>query len=249
MQVYQTRDGLYDKSLLGDRLVGVALVSTTGREHGRIDRLYLAPFAQNLGIGSQALKLIERKYPRITEWSLDTIKRSPRNLHFYEKNGCARMGEDEEYVYYAKKIEAADRFEAARRPAESSACESNARFEDRSFARADFRRCDLTESDFMGGDLSRSAYSHLNMSQAPFNNCNLRELKIANANLRGSRIGDSSIDGSEILHVSLTDSSIRECDLSNVRLTNCEYAGMTIDGIAVTELLDLYRNRNRSEPT
>ncbi len=253
MQIYQTQSGLYDKIMLGDRLVGVMLVSTTGREHGRIDRLYLAPSAQNLDIGSQALNLVERKYPQITEWSLDTIKRSPRNLRFYEKNGYTRTGEDEEEVYYAKKIGDSPEVESAGPPYAQNVrtgddpLPTTPRFANRSFARADFRRCDLTETDFMGGDLSRSAYSHLNMAQAAFNNCNLRELKIANANLRCSEIGDSSMDGSEMPHVSLTGSSIRECDLSNVRLTDCDYAGMTIDGIPVSELLDLYRNRNRRE--
>ncbi|NGZ76679.1 GNAT family N-acetyltransferase [Saccharibacillus alkalitolerans] len=281
MQIYQMRDGLYDKIMLGDRLVGVVLVSTTGREHGRIDRLYLSPFAQNAGIGSRVLDLIERKHASVTEWSLDTIVRSPRNLHFYEKNGYVHTGEDEEYAYYVKKIgvsganraagpsfspHGTDANETADAPdgEHDSAARDDAhivrtdetgtsasadeacfppapRFENRSFARADFRHCDLSEADFMGGDLSRSAYSHLNMAQASFNNCNLRELRLANANLRGSRIGDSSMDGSEILHVSLTGTSIRNCDLSNVRLADCRYAGMTIDGIPVDDLLTAYR--------
>ncbi|OWA34969.1 hypothetical protein B9G55_14620 [Saccharibacillus sp. O16] len=283
MQIYQMREGLYDKIMLGEQLAGVVLVSTTGREHGRIDRLYLAPCMQGLGLGSQALKLIENKYPRIIEWSLDTIKCSPRNLHFYEKNGYERTGEDDEEVYYTKKIGAAGKVGAADRPTMSLACEGDTssnstkpqskrdseadftyipsvcrtddalpidlRFENHSFTRADFRRCDLTETDFMGGDLSRSTYSHLNMTQIAFNNCNLQGTKITNANLRGSRIGDSSMDGSEILHVSLRGSSIRECDLSDVRLANCDYAGMTIDGIPVSELLDIYRNRKRSNAT
>ena len=74
MQRYHIRTGRYDKIIYQGTLAGVVLVSTTGREHARIDRLYLRPSCQGAGIGSLVLDLIEHKYPQVTNWSLDSIR-------------------------------------------------------------------------------------------------------------------------------------------------------------------------------
>lgn len=315
MQRYHARAGRYDKIMYQGALAGVVLVSTTGREHARIDRLYLRPSCQGAGIGSLVLDLIERKYPQVTHWSLDSIRNSPRNLHFYEKNGYVRSGEDEAYVYYVKKkavhSESPDRFDSMRevlsadeRKTTTSAVTNPELVANRSFAKADFRDCDLTDTDFMGCNLSRSSYSRLHMAEASFSDCNLSKWNIANANLRGMAIGDSALDDTEICHASLNGihvhdvhihekplllercelpltklvdcnfaysalenvqfseaslsnvnlkhaevrggdwrgMSVRGTDLSNVSFAECEYAGMTVDGIPISELLALHRS-------
>lgn len=60
----------------------------------------------------------------------------------------------------------------------------------RSFAKADVRDCDLTDTDFMG--------------------CNLSNWNIAHSNLRGAIIGDSSLDDAEICQVSLNGIHIHD---------------------------------------
>ncbi|WP_051507382.1 GNAT family N-acetyltransferase [Saccharibacillus sacchari] len=321
MQRYHARTGRYDKIMYQGTLAGVVLVSTTGREHARIDRLYLRPSCQGAGIGSLVLDLIERKYPQVTDWSLDSIRNSPRNLHFYEKNGYVRSGEDEAYVYYVKKravnSESLDRPDSRREALTEnehkttiSAATNPELVANRSFTKADFRDCDLTDTDFMGCNLSRSSYSRLHMAEASFSDCNLSKCKITNANLRGMTIGDSTLDEAEICHASLngiyihdvhvdetppllercelpltkmTDCnlsysalqnvrlseasltnvslknaevhgsdwrgmSVHSTDLSNASFAGCKYAGMSIEGIPVLELLALYRSTRNANP-
>ncbi|MGV2644309.1 GNAT family N-acetyltransferase, partial [Clostridium perfringens] len=92
MQKYHTWDNKYYKIIYNKNIIGVVLISYTGREHARIDRLYILPEYQGLNIGSKVLKLIEELFPKVKEWSLDTIQQSPRNHHFYEKNGYKLVG-------------------------------------------------------------------------------------------------------------------------------------------------------------
>jgi len=258
MQRYHARTGRYDKIMYQGTLAGVVLVSTTGREHARIDRLYLRPSCQGAGIGSLVLDLIERKYPQVTDWSLDSIRNSPRNLHFYEKNGYVRSGEDEAYVYYVKKkavhSESPDRFDSMRevlsadeRKTTTSAVTNPELVANRSFAKAGFRDCDLTDTDFMGCDLSRSSYSRLNMAESAFSDCNLSKWTITNANLRGMAIGDSALDDTEICHASLNGFRLHDvridekppllerCELPLTKMTDCNLAHSVLQNVRLSE--------------
>ncbi|WP_269083163.1 GNAT family N-acetyltransferase [Ornithinibacillus californiensis] len=55
--------------------------------------MFLAKKQQNKGLGSQIMQLIEREFPKATEWSLDTPHLNTRNHHFYEKLGYEKVGE------------------------------------------------------------------------------------------------------------------------------------------------------------
>lgn len=258
MQRYHARTGLYGKIMYQGTLAGVVLVSTTGREHARIDRLYLRPSCQGAGIGSLVLDLIERKYPQITHWSLDSIRNSPRNLHFYEKNGYVRSGEDEAYVYYEKKkavnSESLNRSDSSRealsadeRKTTTSDATNPELIANRSFTKADFRACDLTDADFMGCTLYRSSYSRLHMAEASFSDCNLSKWKITNANLRGVTIGDSTLDEAEICHASLNGVYIHDvhidekppllerCELPLTKMTDCNLAYSALQNVRLSE--------------
>ncbi len=70
-------------------------------------------------------------------------------------------------------------------------------------------------------DMSGSIFSDVNLACAAFNNVKLAEATIHDANLSGMRISDANLSGASIVE-------------SNT-------ATMTIDGIAVWELMAAYR--------
>lgn len=58
----------------------------------KIAALAVLPEYQNKGIAQTALLLIEKKYPDIKTWTLDTIKQESGNCHLYEKLGYKKTG-------------------------------------------------------------------------------------------------------------------------------------------------------------
>lgn len=58
-----------------------------------LHRYYILPEYRNKGIGQQALKIAESKYPDSAEWRLDTILEEKNNVHLYEKLGYTEYGE------------------------------------------------------------------------------------------------------------------------------------------------------------
>lgn len=253
MQKYHTRDGKYYKILKGSILVGVILISTTGREHARIDLFYIHPTFQGMGIGSKVLQSIENKYPEVITWSLDTTQKSPRNHFFYEKNGYILQSEDEFERYYYKTIA-------------NTHNNSSNYISGKKFSSYNFRECNLSKVDFLGCDLRNTFYSNLNMRNSRFQNSNLQDMRFTNNNLSYSIFGDSNMSNVEICHVSLANvyihdinlgtvekqplimercelvnSKISDSNLENLSVNGCNIQGMTIDGMLVTELLENYR--------
>ena len=70
-------------------------------------------------------------------------------------------------------------------------------------------------------DLSRSTFTDVNLAAATFENVSLSEAGVRNANLSGIRI--------------------RDADLRNASIADCMTEGMTVDGIAVSEMMAAYR--------
>jgi GNAT superfamily N-acetyltransferase len=62
-------------------------------DHMRVGALFIDPAFHNQGIGTQSIAFIEKTYPHIRKWSLETPYKSYRNHHFYEKNGFVKVGE------------------------------------------------------------------------------------------------------------------------------------------------------------
>ena len=63
------------------------------KDHMLLNRFYILPEYRNQGIGQQALRLAESKYPDSAEWRLDTILEEKNNIHLYEKLGYVEYGE------------------------------------------------------------------------------------------------------------------------------------------------------------
>ncbi len=257
MQQYHTWDDKYYKIMYEDEsLAGVLLLSTTGREHGRIDRLYILPEYQGKGIGSQALAIVESIYSKVKVWTLETTKFSPRNHYFYEKNGYQLVQEDEEERYYYKVIGEMKYDEKTYHVGQNFVCHN-------------FRDSNLAKTDWYDLNMSESTFSDINLYKALFQNSNMSDTRFTNVNLCNTVIGDTRMENAEICHCNCSNlyihdinlnkvdntsvtierceignSTIRDCNLVNLKIENCNLSGVTINGISVNELLEWYKKES-----
>jgi uncharacterized protein YjbI with pentapeptide repeats len=88
------------------------------------------------------------------------------------------------------------------------------------------RRLQVSESD-----LRESTFQDTNLSDAAFRNIKLASATIENADLTGACVSDANLSGVRLSNVNLTGAAITDC------LTD----QMTINGIAVNDLLAAYR--------
>ena len=104
-------------------------------------------------------------------------------------------------------------------------------------------------------NLASSVFDDVNLSEARFHNINFSDVEFTAAQIGGTtfrHIGPpQDRDGHQPRQRPVTfdeailcDSLFRKVDLSNVRIVDCNVAGMTIDGILVSELLELYRKQH-----
>lgn len=75
-------------------------------------------------------------------------------------------------------------------------------------------------------------------------NANLAKSEFRDVNLSESKFADVSLSGAKFDDVSLKGAVFHDVALINVTIENANYEGMRIDGILVTELLRVYRERN-----
>ena len=256
MQKYHTWDNKYYKIIYNNSIVGVILLSYTGREHARVDRLYILPEYQGSGLGSKVLKSIEELFPEVNEWSLDTIQQSPRNHYFYEKNGYKLVGEDENERYYLK-------IKGRNDESSHDYCYN------KDLSKNNFRQCNMESLDLYDSNMSNSRLSNMNLNGNIYTNSNLTNSRFTNVNISNSIFADSNMSKVEMCHISLSkahlhdinldidkeacnvfiercelsNSKISESNLQNLCIENCNIDGMTINGIKVTDLL-MYYNKN-----
>jgi len=75
----------YLKCTKNDILVGSCILDIHDNK-GVIDGLHVEPLYMNTGIGSWILNEIQRLFPKVYIWTLQTPDYSTRNHHFYKKN-------------------------------------------------------------------------------------------------------------------------------------------------------------------
>jgi ribosomal protein S18 acetylase RimI-like enzyme len=80
----------------GERIIGGMVVFDRGAGQVHLDLLSLDPDYHNRGVGTRAMRFLERAHPAAT-WSLDTPSYAVRNHHFYEKLGYVRVGEGDRH--------------------------------------------------------------------------------------------------------------------------------------------------------
>lgn len=254
MQKYHTWDDKYYKIIYeGNKLVGVILVSNTGREHGRIDRFYILPEYQGRGIGSEVLTIIQNIFNEVKYWTLDTTKFSSRNHYFYEKNGYILDEEDELERHYCKEID----------KVQYNIEKDHIKLE---YSNHNFRNCNFAKSDWYKSDMSESRFSNTNLCKAIIQNSNMSDSRFTNVNLCNTIIGDARMENAEICHCNLSNfylhdinldtvenvglilercnmksSTFHDCNLKNLKIENCDLEGATINGISIEKLLECYK--------
>lgn len=86
-------EGDYYKIEQDGRIIGGMVVFDEGEGHFHLGVLFVHPEYHNLGIGSQAIQFIERRYSAAKKWTLDTPAYAVRNQHFYEKFDYVKVNE------------------------------------------------------------------------------------------------------------------------------------------------------------
>lgn len=254
MQKYHMWDKKYYKIMYDNALAGVLLISYTGRDHARVDRFYIDPAFQNKKLGSRVISLMEEMYPMVRIWSLDTIQKSTRNHKFYEKNGYKKVEEDEEERYYCKIIE-------------DLTDNSETHFLGENLSNRNFHDCNMENVDIYYVNMKKAKFTNISLEESLYQNANLSGARLTNLNMSKTVLGDSNLSQIEICHVSLSDAyihdnnlgfqeskkplTIERCELTNskiidsnlhnVSICNCNTEGMTIDGVLVSELMEVYR--------
>lgn len=114
----------------------------------------------------------------------------------------------------------------------------------------------LAGSVFNDVNLSGSAFENVNMSKTRMHDINLSDLDLSAAQIGGAtfkHIGPPpNKEGKQerqrpvtFEEAMLCDSTFRKVDLSNVKIIDCDVAGMTIDGVLVTDLIAAYKQQQK----
>jgi uncharacterized protein YjbI with pentapeptide repeats len=106
-------------------------------------------------------------------------------------------------------------------------------------------------------DIAGSQFRHANMSGAVFEDVDLGGAKFFNVNLRDAEIGAVDFGGASFScmntgedrprkpvvfnSIELDNCTFQDSHFRNTKLVNCDLTGMTIDGVAVTDMLEAYR--------
>ena len=107
---YKIKNHYYYKIILDRVIIGGAHVYKKGDCHYYINRVFIDPDFENLGIGKKIMEFIENEFSDAKIFSLETPHKSFKNHYFYEKLGYARTGKIEEIsenlslIYYEKSI-------------------------------------------------------------------------------------------------------------------------------------------------
>lgn len=73
---------------------GICIVKQTN-DYYYLYRIFLGSKFQNKGLGSKILQHLDKQFPRVKKWLLDTPKDNHGNRHFYEKLGFKKIGEQQ----------------------------------------------------------------------------------------------------------------------------------------------------------
>jgi len=120
-----------------------------------------------------------------------------------------------------------------------------------------FRDVALPGLSFENANLGRIRFESVNLSQGQIHDANLSDLEIKGAQLGGALFRHIGLpppghpafkEGVEqrplrFEECDLHGSTVKDCDLSHVAISGCRMPGMTIDGIAVEDLLATYRDK------
>jgi uncharacterized protein YjbI with pentapeptide repeats len=245
---YMIEELKYYKIMYRDEIIGGIIVTVSGQSYGRIDRVFVNPVYQGKGVGSKAIGFIEKEFPHVRAWDLETSSRQLNNHHFYEKMGYKTTFETEDEFCYVKQIE---------KKAENLV-------KDKDLSMIQYENCNLSSTECYQVNLEGSAISNSNVSRLHVSNCNLSDSKFQNINYRNTLFADLNLSESKMRFVTLggvqfldttlgdggnsvsfercdlKGSNISNCDLRNVKIAESDVTGMKINNIPVDKLLKAY---------
>ncbi|WP_100372249.1 GNAT family N-acetyltransferase [Bacillus sp. FJAT-45037] len=255
MTKYMIKELKYFKVLQGKEIIGGIIITTSGKSFGRIDRIFVDPNYQGKGIGSIVINLIEKEFPDVRIWDLETSSRQINNHYFYQKVGYKTIYENEDEYGYLKEIE--------------TSLEKENIVENKSIPSFQYVNCDMVKTECYGVNLEGSSFGNSNLMNSHISNCNFSDSKFQNLNLRNSLYADLNLSNSKMIFVTLggvsfidtnlgdenIPISFERCDLEgskfsnsnlrNVEIQNSDLTGMKIDNVPVEKLIDAYYQLNK----
>ncbi|MFA9375293.1 MAG: GNAT family N-acetyltransferase [Lachnotalea sp.] len=89
-----------------DYIIGGAVLfqDKRNKEIMYVGRIFIDPNENKKGFGLEAMKYIEKMFPKIKIWRLETPVWNIRTNSFYKKLGYMEMYRDKESVYYQKEL-------------------------------------------------------------------------------------------------------------------------------------------------
>ncbi|MBN8191253.1 GNAT family N-acetyltransferase [Bacillus sp. NTK074B] len=260
MNTYMIRELDYYKVFYNGTIVGGLIVTVVGKRHGRIDRIFIDPYYQGRGIGSQVMKIMEGNFPHVVSWELETSGLQLSNHTFYENLGFTKIFETHDEYCYEKRMNVETDPQGIQRYV-TFAGDS---MKDVDLADIHVEHCNMERGEFYRINASNSTFSNSNLKGVQISNCNLAETRFQNINFQRALLADLNLSQSEIVHVNLgglhvhdtnlgdvgepmrfercefKESKFQNCNLKNVSISDCDISGMLIDGILVKDLLDAY---------
>lgn len=175
--------------------------------------------------------------------AIDSVRLYDRALTEAELLALSREGKDET----AMAVDAANMAPAIAggKPSAERPEPSGSVFRHLSLAGAVFDNVSMKNATLHDINLSDAMFDDINMKNAAFHNINMSNVSISAVQLGGAKFKHIGLPpGSKekqrplsFEEADLNGTTISKCDLSNMRIEDCTIAGMTINGILVTDLL------------
>lgn len=213
-------------------VVGGVVLTLTGQDYGRIDRIFVHPERQGQGLGKHALQTIEELHSTVRIWELETSAAQLKNISFYREAGFQSVFESDEEVCFVKRVKVKNDTNVSLRYEELS----------------------LAGAQAYGMNISQVAVTNSNVSELQASNCNFKRSQFRNINFRNSQFDDLNLTGSEFrfvtmyeseqpttfYHTNLTNAVFKNCRLDGVHIQGSSIDGLTIEGVAISELIKRY---------
>ncbi|WP_257130257.1 GNAT family N-acetyltransferase [Bacillus pseudomycoides] len=255
MTKYMIKELNYFKVIYNKTIVGGIIVTISGKSFGRIDRIFVDLDSQGKGIGSKVIDLIEKEFPNVRAWDLETSSRQLNNHYFYEKMGYQATFKTEDEYCYIKRIETPLGIEKSVENEDISGTQ----YENCNMAKTECYQVTLEGSSFSNSNLMSSHINNCNLSHSKFHNINFRNTLFADLNSSNSEMALVTLDGVRFVDTSLGDegnpitfercdlkgSKINNSNLRNVEIQQSDITGMKINNIPVEDLLELYYHVNK----
>jgi uncharacterized protein YjbI with pentapeptide repeats len=114
-----------------------------------------------------------------------------------------------------------------------------------------FNKKDIRGSEFRSVNMSGSVFNSVDLSGSEFFDINLRNAKIGAVDFGGTSFSCMNtgegfpMKPAEFNNVELDNCTMRNCYFRNTKLVACDITGMTIDGVALTDIIKAYKAQNK----